>query len=129
MIAVLLIIHLLLIAAMVTVILMQRSEGGALGIGGGGPGGMMSGRGAANLLTRTTMILGALFVGNSILLAVLASVDESGRSVIERMGDEPGAQLPFDFSGLPDEEDEAAPMPAESESPPAEDDEPEIPGR
>ncbi|KAA5804834.1 preprotein translocase subunit SecG [Alkalicaulis satelles] len=127
MIAVLLIIHLLLIAAMVAVILMQRSEGGALGIGGG-PGGMMSGRGSANLLTRTTMILGALFVGNSILLAVLASVDDSGRSVIDRLGDDPATQRPFDFSGFDDIEEEGEEIPDESQPEPAQDD-PEIPGR
>lgn len=132
MIAVLLIIHLLIIAAMVTVILMQRSEGGALGIGGGGPGGMMSGRGAANLLTRSTMILGALFVGNSILLAVLASVDDSGRSVIDRLGGEQTDQLPFDFTTLPDDEaDGVAPEAEEIDdtpAPPPVEDEPEIPG-
>jgi len=141
MIAVLLIIHLLIIAAMVTIILMQRSEGGALGIGGGGPGGMMSGRGAANLLTRSTMILGALFVGNSILLAVLASVDDSGRSVIDRMGAEQSDQLPFDFTTLPDDAADDTVPDAEGEvqpdaeaddappPPPAVEDEPEIPGR
>lgn len=132
MIAVLLIIHLLIIAAMVTVILMQRSEGGALGIGGGGPGGMMSGRGAANLLTRSTMILGALFVGNSILLAVLASVDDSGRSVIDRLGGEQTDQLPFDFTTLPDDQaDGVAPEAEEVDdapAPPPVEDEPEIPG-
>lgn len=145
MIAVLLIIHLLIIAAMVAVILMQRSEGGALGIGGGGPGGMMSGRGAANLLTRSTMILGALFVGNSILLAVLASVDDSGRSVIDRLGQDQSDRLPFDFTTMPEDEapeadPEAQPAPepqpeAQPEAsedapppPPAEDD-PQIPGR
>jgi preprotein translocase subunit SecG len=133
MIAVLLIIHLLIIAAMVTIILMQRSEGGALGIGGGGPGGMMSGRGAANLLTRSTMILGALFVGNSILLAVLASVDDSGRSVIDRMGGQQVDQLPFDFTTMPEDEagDDAegdAVIDDTPPPPPAEEDEPEIPG-
>jgi preprotein translocase subunit SecG len=131
MIAVLLIIHLLIIAAMVTVILMQRSEGGALGIGGGGPGGMMSGRGAANLLTRSTMILGALFVGNSILLAVLASVDESGRSVIDRMGGEQTDQLPFDFTTMPDDEADGVETDIEIEDappPPPVEEEPEIPG-
>lgn len=126
---------------MVAVILMQRSEGGALGIGGGGPGGMMSGRGAANLLTRSTMILGALFVGNSILLAVLASVDDSGRSVIDRLGQDQSDQLPFDFTTLPEDEATEADPEAQSASepqpeavedapppPPAEDD-PQIPGR
>lgn len=131
MIAVLLIIHLLIIAAMVTVILMQRSEGGALGIGGGGPGGMMSGRGAANLLTRSTMILGALFVGNSILLAVLASVDDSGRSVIDRMGGQQTDQLPFDFTTMPDDEADGVEPEVQIDdtpAPPPVEEEPEIPG-
>ncbi|MCW5723713.1 MAG: preprotein translocase subunit SecG [Maricaulaceae bacterium] len=82
---VLLIIHLLVAAALVAVILMQRSDGGALGIGGGGPGGLMSGRGAANALTRTTMILGAIFFAMSILLAIAAGVDSQGRSVFDRV--------------------------------------------
>ena len=53
--AALLIIHLVLAIALVVVILLQRSEGGALGIGGGG--GMMSIRGAASVLTRSTTYL------------------------------------------------------------------------
>lgn len=93
--AVLLIIHFLVAVALVAVILMQRSEGGALGMGGG-PGGMMTGRGAANLLTRTTMILGAVFIGNSILLAILSGVDTSNQSVIDRAG-----ETQEDTSGLP----------------------------
>ncbi len=94
--AVLLIIHVLIAAALAGVIRMQRSEGGALGIGGGGPGGMMSGRGAANLLTRITMILGALFIGNSILLAIISGVTASSGSVIDRVGEtQTNSDLPF----------------------------------
>jgi preprotein translocase subunit SecG len=61
--AVLLIIHVLIALALIAVVLLQRSEGGALGIGGGGggAGGFMTGRGAANLLTRSTAILGVAF--------------------------------------------------------------------
>lgn len=68
---VLLVIHLMITVALVGIVLMQRSEGGALGIGGGGDG-FMSGRGAANLLTRTTAILAAVFFATSLLLAMLA---------------------------------------------------------
>ena len=50
---VLIVIHLMIVVALVGVVLLQRSEGGALGIGGGS-GGMMSARGAADALTRTT---------------------------------------------------------------------------
>ena len=94
--AVLLIVQFLVAVALTAVILMQRSEGGALGIGGGGAGGMMTGRGAANLLTRTTMLLGAVFIANSIVLAILSGVDTSNRSVIERAGEtQEESDLPF----------------------------------
>ena len=73
MITLLLVVHTLIAIGLVGVILLQRSEGGGLGIGGGTGGGMMTARGAANLLTRSTTILAALFIGTSILLAVLAA--------------------------------------------------------
>lgn len=59
-------------AMLVGVILMQKSEGGGLGVGGS-PSGMMSARGAADLLTRTTTVLAILFVSLSVVLAVLAA--------------------------------------------------------
>mgnify|MGYP002625041581 FL=1 len=61
-------------AALVGLVLLQRSEGGALGIGGGGGGGggFMSGRGAANLLTRVTALFAAAFFVTSILLTLIA---------------------------------------------------------
>lgn len=73
MITFLLVVHGLIALALVAVILLQRSEGGGLGIGGGTGGGLMTARGAANLLTRSTTVLAAMFVGSSILLAVLAA--------------------------------------------------------
>ncbi len=66
------IVQTLIAAALVGVILMQRSEGGALGVGGS-PNGLMSARGAGDLLTRTTAVLAALFVVLSIALAVMAA--------------------------------------------------------
>lgn len=71
--AVILVVHLMIAAALVGVVLLQRSEGGALGIGGGGgSGGFMTGRGTANLLTRTTAALAAAFFCTSITLTLLA---------------------------------------------------------
>src|SRR5689334_6143136 len=59
---------------MIGVIMLQRSEGGALGMGGGGSGlgGLFSPRGAANTLTRTTVILGVLFFLTSITLTMMS---------------------------------------------------------
>jgi preprotein translocase subunit SecG len=68
-----LVIHALIALSLVGVILLQRSEGGGLGIGGGNAGGMLTARGAADLLTRSTTILAAMFIATSILLAVLAA--------------------------------------------------------
>lgn len=59
-------------ASLVGVILMQRSEGGGLGMGGS-PSGLMSARGAADFMTRTTTILATLFVTLSITLAFVAA--------------------------------------------------------
>jgi preprotein translocase subunit SecG len=67
-------------AALVGVVLVQRSEGGALGIGGGG---FMTGRGAANALTRLTTYLGAAFFATSIALALLANHLNADKSVFE----------------------------------------------
>lgn len=67
-------------AALVVVILMQRSEGGGLGIGGS-PNGMMSARGAADFLTRSTKWLAVAFVVLSIILAAVA-VDATGSDEI-----------------------------------------------
>ncbi|GAB5488410.1 MAG: preprotein translocase subunit SecG [Parasphingorhabdus sp.] len=61
-------------AMLVGIILMQKSEGGGLGVGGS-PSGMMSARGASDLLTRSTAILAVLFVVLSITLAVLAAAE------------------------------------------------------
>ena len=67
----LLIVQTLIAAALVSVILMQRSEGGGLGVGGSSSG-FMTARGAADFLTRSTSILGGLFVILSIMLAAYA---------------------------------------------------------
>jgi preprotein translocase subunit SecG len=88
---VLLVLHMMIAAALVAVVLLQRSEGGALGMGGGG-GGFMTGRGAANLLTRITAILAAGFFGTSILLAVIAGNSSRQESILGLPGQSQGSQ-------------------------------------
>jgi preprotein translocase subunit SecG len=85
--SVVLVIHLILAIALVAVILMQRSEGGALGMGGsggGGGGGFMSGRAAADVLTRTTAILATCFIATSIILAIMASQGRESGSILDQ---------------------------------------------
>jgi preprotein translocase subunit SecG len=88
---VLLVIHLMVASALVGVVLWQRSEGGALGIGGGGGGGFLTGRGTANLLTRTTAILAACFFLTSILLTLVSQRSAPTGSAFDRA---PAAQAP-----------------------------------
>ena len=82
---VLLIIHLFVTLALIGVVLIQRSEGGGLGIGSSqGMGGLMSGRGTANLLTRTTAVLGAVFFVMSLSLALLnRGSSQGGKSLLD----------------------------------------------
>ncbi|MEQ8655414.1 MAG: preprotein translocase subunit SecG [Kiloniellales bacterium] len=81
---ILLIIHLLIALALIGIVLLQRSEGGGLGIGGGGGGGgggmagFMTGRGTANLLTRVTAVLAALFMISSMGLTIFFNQEVGG---------------------------------------------------
>ena len=86
---VLLVIHLMVVTALVGVVLLQRSEGGALGIGGGG--GFMTSRGTANVLTRTTAILAAIFFLTSIGLSVLPRFTGAHDSILDKVQTVPGA--------------------------------------
>ncbi|MFT8367356.1 MAG: preprotein translocase subunit SecG [Acetobacter papayae] len=75
----LLILHFCVTVALIGVVLIQRSEGGGLGIGSSqGMGAFMSGRGTANLLTRTTAVLAGLFMLLSLTLALLYRGGVSG---------------------------------------------------
>ena len=80
---VLLVAYLLIVLALIGVILVQRSEGGGLGMGGNA-GGLMTVRGSANLLTRTTAILAALFFAMAIGLTILAELDRGTSSILDQ---------------------------------------------
>src|SRR5262245_66253912 len=71
--AFLLIVQALVAISLLGVILMQRSEGGGLGVGGSSSG-FMTARGAADFLTRSTAILGGIFIVLSIIMAAYAGV-------------------------------------------------------
>ncbi len=109
---ILLVIHLLIAVALVGVVLVQRSEGGGLGIGSssGGLGSMMSVRGTANLLTRTTSILAACFMMTSMVLAIFAGTHDQDRGpMIDAVP--PAATAPAPGAPLPEN------LPSESRMP------------
>jgi preprotein translocase subunit SecG len=78
---VLLVIHLIITVLMIGVILLQRSEGGGLGMGSSN-GGVFTARGAANLLTRLTAFFAAMFIGNCLLMTVIASKQAKSQQTI-----------------------------------------------
>jgi preprotein translocase subunit SecG len=110
---VLLIVHLFVTLALIGVVLIQRSEGGGLGIGSSqGMGAFMGGRGTANLLTRTTAILGTIFFVLSLSLALLnRGTIGSGKSLLDT-APPPAASTPV--PGVP-----ATGAPAAPAAPPA----------
>jgi preprotein translocase subunit SecG len=122
---VLLIIHLFVTLALIGVVLIQRSEGGGLGIGTSqGMGAFMSGRGTANLLTRTTAILATVFMALSLTLALMnRGTGGVGRSLLAEPPPSPSSSLPTPqpapgpASSPPQTGQPAAPTPAPGQAP------------
>jgi preprotein translocase subunit SecG len=79
----LLVIEIIVAFFLVVVVLLQRSEGG--GFVSGGTGSLMSVRGAGDLLTRTTWILGTIFFVLGLLLTIVAGRERGAASVVDRM--------------------------------------------
>jgi preprotein translocase subunit SecG len=83
--SILIVAYLLVVVAMIAVILLQRSEGGGLGMGTSSNNGLVSVRGSANLLTRTTGVLAALFFAMAIGLTLLNELDRSTDSILDNV--------------------------------------------
>src|SRR5471030_510535 len=96
---VIIVIHLMLVLALIGVVLLQRSEGGGLGIGSSGGGGFMSSRGTANVLTRATAILAAIFFVTSLVLSILAGFNRKPASIVPGGQSVPGAPAPLGDGG------------------------------
>ena len=96
-------VHLILALLLIGVVLLQRSEGGGLGMGsGGGGGGVMTGRQAANALSRLTWILAAGFLTTSIALTLIAAQNATGASVLDQLGvSAPASNSDSPAPGLP----------------------------
>lgn len=116
----LLVVQALVAAGLVGLVLMQRSEGGGLGIGGGGsPGGVMSARGAADVLSRATKWFAIMFVVLAIVLAGLAQSATGGgelESTLDRSTAASDAEGPAGAESVP------APAAGTTDGTPVEDD-------
>jgi preprotein translocase subunit SecG len=79
----LLVLEVIVGALLTGVVLLQRSEGG--GFVSGGTSSMMSVRGAGDLLTRITWILGTMFFVLGLLLTIVAGREQGTSSVVDRL--------------------------------------------
>ena len=79
MLTVIIVIHLMLVVALIGVVLLQKSEGGGLV---SSTSGFLTGRGTANVLSRTTAVLAAGFFATSLMLSWLASYERKPASII-----------------------------------------------
>jgi preprotein translocase subunit SecG len=116
---VILTVHLILAFLLIGVVLLQRSEGGGLLSGGGA----MTGRQAANALTKLTWILAVCFIATSISLTVLAAQKAKGGSVVDLTAPD----LTAPVSSAPAETAPAAPAPEGDLLPPSPSDAPATP--
>jgi len=93
MLTVIIIIHLMLVLGMIGVVLLQKSEGG--GLVSTSNSGFMTGRGTANVLTRTTAILAVGFFVTSLALSWLAGLGRQPASIINSGGAPATQQVPL----------------------------------
>jgi preprotein translocase subunit SecG len=122
MIKVLLVLHVFVTIALIGVVLIQRSEGGGLGLGGAqGMGNFMTGRGTANLLTRTTAILGTAFFVLSLSLALLykTAATDNAAAILNTPASQSGPSVPPPAAPIPLAQTPADARPAAPAAPPA----------
>lgn len=79
----LLVLNMIVCLLLIGVVLMQRSEGGAFGTGG--PTGLVTARGAGDLLTRTTWVLFTLFLVISLALTLIGGQERSSNAILNRL--------------------------------------------
>ena len=90
MLTVIIVIHLMIVLGMIGVVLLQKSEGG--GLVSTSNSGFMTGRGTANVLTRTTALLAVGFFITSLALSWLAGLGRHPASIINTGGGAPATQ-------------------------------------
>jgi preprotein translocase subunit SecG len=102
MLTVVIVIHLMLVLGLIGVVLLQKSEGGGLV---SSTSGFMTGRGTANVLTRTTALLAVGFFITSLALSWLAGLGRHPASIMNTGGGSqtqeapPGSPAPISPSG------------------------------
>ncbi|MDX1975597.1 MAG: preprotein translocase subunit SecG [Rickettsiales bacterium] len=80
---ILLVIHTIIVLFLIGIVLLQRTDSDGLsGLSGGGGNQFLTGRGSANLMTRTTAILAGAFMITSLVLVVMGGKLQS-KSIVD----------------------------------------------
>lgn len=90
---VLLVVQVIVAMGLIGLVLIQRSDSDGFGLSGGSGNNLLSGRGAANALTRLTAIFAAAFLINSLALGVLASRGHAP-SIAEKIEQQQSTETP-----------------------------------
>jgi preprotein translocase subunit SecG len=112
---VLMLLHVFITLALIIVILVQRTDADGLGgLGGGGSSmsGLVTGRGAANFMTRLTAILATAFIINSLALGIIVAHNRDTGTIAERLAKEQSA--PAATPATPDTGSAGVPKPDSS---------------
>lgn len=78
---VLLVIHIMVSIALIGIVLMQRSASDGMGLSSSSSTTFMSGRAAANFLTRTTAVLATLFILTSLAMGIITARNHAAPAV------------------------------------------------
>ncbi len=108
------IVHVTVCAVLMFVVLLQQGKGGGMGaaLGGGGAAQVFGGRGAGNILTRTTAIAAMTFMMTSVSLAYLSSSGDRALRARAALEEQKHAAKPAKAK-----DDKAASAPAGSAAP------------
>ena len=91
---VLLVIHVMVTFALIGIILVQRPAGDGMGLSGSSSTSFMSGRTAANFITRTTATLGTLFILTSLCLGWITAHSHTGGSFLDKLEGKSAVEAP-----------------------------------
>ena len=91
---------------LIGIILIQQSKsGGGLGALGGGMTESVFGTAAGNIITKTTVVLAAVFLGVTLVLAVLSGQRAEQQGIADRLEQQESA--PLELEDMPETEEQA----------------------
>jgi len=99
---VLLVIHVMVALALIVIVLVQRTSSDGMGLSGGSSNNFLSGRTAANFVTRTTSMLALAFILTSLGLGIITARNHtSNNSLVDKIKAAPASTAPISSEATP----------------------------